>query len=234
MPFRRLIIVPVMLLAATGARSDDVQTGRETVSRINNITASTLSATTFRAMARAEAAQVGLPYDLVDAVMKIESDYVPSRVGDVGEIGLMQVRPGTAAMLGFRGTPGELANPAVNIHYGTLYLGQAWHLTGGDICRTLMKYRAGHGQESMSALSATYCARAKAHLVAVNSPLAALVRPGDLVLASAPAPSPTSHEGAAPASLRHKSGHAFWAVFETRIRAANARVEAKWKRVAAR
>ncbi len=194
----------------------------------------------FRSLARSEAAAAGLPFDLVDAVMKIESNYSPARIGDVGEIGLMQVRPGTAAMLGFHGAPGELSSPALNIHYGTLYLGQAWHLTKGDVCRTLMKYRAGHGQEVMSPLSATYCARARAHLVAINSPLAALVKSSDLVAAAMPDPPeqrmargvmPT---GEAPASLRHKVGAAFWSVFEARIRVANARIEAKWRRVATR
>ena len=196
----------------------------------------------FRSLARAEAAKVGLPFDLVDAVMKIESDYSPARVGDVGEIGLMQIRPGTAAMLGFRGAPGELSSPAVNIHYGTLYLGQAWHLTKGDVCRTLMKYRAGHGQEVMSALSATYCARARAHLVAINSTLASLIKPADLVTptnlvaatTSDPAAGSAMPTGVAPPSLRHKVGAAFWSVFEARIRAANARIEAKWHRVATR
>ena len=59
----------------------------------------------FRLIAHQEAERAGLPYALVDAVMKIESGYRPERIGDVGEIGLMQVRPGTAAMLGFRGPP---------------------------------------------------------------------------------------------------------------------------------
>ena len=190
----------------------------------------------FRALARAEAVKAGLPFDLVDAVMKIESDYSPARIGDVGEIGLMQVRPGTAAMLGFRGLPGDLSRPAVNIHYGTLYLGQAWHLAKGDVCRTLMKYRAGHGQELMSALSTSYCARARAHLAAIDSPLAALIKPNDLVAAATadPAAKDAMPSGVAPASLRHKSGAAFWSVFEARIRAANARIEAKWRRVATR
>ena len=191
----------------------------------------------FRLIARAEALKAGLPFDLVDAVMKVESDYSPGRVGDVGELGLMQVRPGTAAMLGFRGAPGELSSPAVNIHYGALYLGQAWHLTKGDVCRTLMKYRAGHGQEVMSALSSTYCARARAHLLAINSPLAGLVKSADLV-AAAPAEPPVGgaeRSGATLPSLRHKAGPTFWHAFEARIKVANARVEAKWRaRVAVR
>ena len=168
-----------------------------------------------------------MPYDLVDAVMKIESDYGPDRIGDVGEIGLMQVRPTTAAMLGFRGLPGELADPATNIHFGTLYLSRAWHLAKGDVCRTLMKYRAGHGQETMSALSSTYCARAQAHLAAVSSPLAATIKPSDLVVAA-------QEDILAPSARRPKGGRSFWTAFQARIKTINARLEAKWKRVASR
>ena len=44
------------------------------------------------------------------------------RSAAVGEIGLMQVRPSTAAMLGFDGDTTELAKPEVNIRYGVTYL----------------------------------------------------------------------------------------------------------------
>ena len=188
----------------------------------------------FRLLAHQEAAKAGLPYALVDAVMKIESDYRPDRIGDVGEIGLMQVRPGTAAMLGFKGTPEALADPATNIHYGTTYLGQAWHLTNGDVCRTLMKYRAGHGEEAMSALSASYCARARAHLVAVGSPLAALISPTiapDLVSLPSTA---IRVSGPVPGVGRARSGKAFWAAMEAKVSKISARIEARWRRVATR
>ena len=83
-----------------------------------------------------------------------------------------------------------------------------------------------------------YCARARAHLVAINSPLADLVKPSDLVAAAEPTRTPhdaqASPEAVASPSLRHKSGRAFWSVFEARVRAANARIEAKWNRVATR
>ena len=104
-----------------------------------------------RAMVEQEARKTGLPADIADAVVHIESNYDPSVIGGVGEIGLMQIRPGTAAMLGFRGTAAELAKPEVNIHYGVAYLSKAWRLANGDLCRTLMKYRAGHGEEVMTA-----------------------------------------------------------------------------------
>jgi soluble lytic murein transglycosylase-like protein len=180
----------------------------------------------YRMMARREAASAGLPFDLVDAVMKIESDYRPDRIGDVGEIGLMQVRPGTAALLGFRGGLVDLADPAVNIHYGATYLGQAWHLARGNVCRALMKYRAGHGEEAMSPLSVAYCARARAHLVAMRSPLAATVKEEDLAAVHAPNP---PRPGASGAGRR-----GFWVAFEARIKRINARIEARWRRLADR
>ena len=186
----------------------------------------------FRLLALQEALKAGLPFALVDAVIKIESDYRPERVGDVGEIGLMQVRPGTAAMLGFRGTPQDLADPVVNIHYGTTYLGQAWHLTKGDVCRTLMKYRAGHGEETMSPLSASYCARARTHLVEVGSPLAAQITPIDL--ATTPDLGAPSVKAPIERVDSTKTGKSFWVAFQARIRRIDARIETKWRREAAR
>ena len=81
----------------------------------------------------------------------------------------MQVRPKTAALLGFQGTPAELAEPRTNLRYGVGYPAKAWRLADGDLCRALMKYRAGHGSDKMSALSIEYCRRAREHLAAVGT-----------------------------------------------------------------
>jgi hypothetical protein len=116
-----------------------------------------------------EAAASGVPPALVDAVVRIESRYDPTAVGSIGEIGLMQVRPKTAALLGFQGTSAELAEPRTNLRYGVGYLAKAWRLADGDLCRALMKYRAGHGSDKMSALSIEYCRRARQHLAAVGT-----------------------------------------------------------------
>lgn len=118
----------------------------------------------YRALARAEALRQGVPFPLVDAVMRVESGYDPRALGASGEIGLMQLMPGTAALLGFTGTLSELAEPAANIAIGTRYLAQAWRLARKDICTTVMKYRAGHGEERFSRRSIDYCARVRAHL----------------------------------------------------------------------
>jgi hypothetical protein len=84
----------------------------------------------------------------------------------------MQILPSTAVQLGFRGSPTELLEPAVNIHLAVQYLSRAWAMSGGDICRALMKYRAGLGEEVMSPLSAHYCSRAISWLMGVGSRLA--------------------------------------------------------------
>ena len=89
----------------------------------------------------------------------------------------MQVRPTTAAMLGHSGTIADLHEPSTNIRYGVRYLAEAWKLANGDLCRALMKYRAGHGEERFSERSAEYCRRARAHLSSLGSPLAIASRP---------------------------------------------------------
>lgn len=198
-----------------------------------------------------ETKSTGLPADIAEAVVFVESGYNPAIIGNAGEIGLMQVRPETAAMLGFRGSNAELAEPDINIHYGVLYLSRAWHLAGGDLCRALMKYRAGQGEEEMTARSQVYCNRARNRLVAMNAPsagteAAAAPDPAPPVAAVAVAAAP-----AKPASrpkmavqpkavyARYRQGtaaasRAYWAAHEARISQIKARIEARWKRVASR
>ena len=122
-------------------------------------------------LVQAEAARQGVPPELADAVAMVETGYTENAVGTSGEIGLMQVMPATALMLGFTDTTDKLFDPATNIHYGVAYLARAWAASGGNACRALMKYRAGVGEESYSPLSIRYCQRAGAWLSAQNSPL---------------------------------------------------------------
>ncbi len=186
---------------------------------------------TYRALIKKEAAQNGLPPDIADAVAAIETGYDPGAIGAVGEIGLMQVRPETAAMLGFTGDLAELARPDVNIHYGVTYLSQAWRLAGGDLCRALMKYRAGHGEEIMSALSMTYCGRARAHLAEAGSPFAAAIS-APFVFDPALPKSPGAKRG--PRIRTAAVSRAFWAAHDARVKAIANRLEAKWRRMASR
>ncbi|MGJ5242901.1 lytic transglycosylase domain-containing protein, partial [Bradyrhizobium oligotrophicum] len=104
--------------------------------------------------------------EIAEAVMATESSYNPDAVGGSGEIGLMQILPSTARMLGFNGSTAELALPETNIHYGVRYLAQAWRLAGGDLCTATMKYRAGHGETRFSHLSVNYCLSVRSKLAA--------------------------------------------------------------------
>jgi hypothetical protein len=103
--------------------------------------------------------------------MAVESGYNPGAIGGVGEIRLMQILPSTARMLGFGGSLSELAVPATNIHYGVMYLAEAWRLAGGDLCTAVMKYRAGHGETRFSYRSVDYCVAVRSKLIARGFPV---------------------------------------------------------------
>ena len=132
----------------------------------------TTARSSYLALITSEAEQRGLPAALADAVAQVESRYDPKAVGSLGEVGLMQIRPRTAALLGYKGEAIGLAEPETNVRLGVAYLTRAWQLANGDVCRALMKYRGGWGEERMTLLSAEYCRRARSHLAAIGSPLA--------------------------------------------------------------
>jgi soluble lytic murein transglycosylase-like protein len=120
----------------------------------------------YRALVEKEAAQDGLAPEIAEAVMAVESGYNPGAIGGAGEIGLMQILPSTARMLGFSGTLADLAVPETNIHYGVTYLAEAWRRAAGDLCTAVMKYRAGHGETRFSVLSVNYCLAVRSKLAA--------------------------------------------------------------------
>jgi soluble lytic murein transglycosylase-like protein len=125
----------------------------------------------YRVLIEKETAGTGLAPDIAEAVMAVESGYNPGAIGGVGEIGLMQLLPSTARMLGFSGSEADLAVPETNIHYGVTYLARAWRLAGGDLCTAVMKYRAGHGETRFSFLSVNYCLAVRAKLAARGFPV---------------------------------------------------------------
>lgn len=124
-----------------------------------------------------ESERRGVPAALAEAVVYVESRFNPRALGGVGEIGLMQIRPQTAALLGYKDSVAGLFDPEVNIRLGVMYLAGAWDLAKGDLCRTLMKYRAGHAENRMTPLSVEYCRRARARLLALGSPLVSGTEP---------------------------------------------------------
>ena len=188
----------------------------------------------FLPLIKREAAEAGLPWSIADAVVFVESGYDPTRVGTVGELGLMQVRPTTAAVLGFSGSGVDLMRPEINIHYGVTYLAGAWRLAGGDLCRTLMKYRAGHGEDDMTLRSVDYCARARGHIAAIGQPIGGEDRfPATTAMSLSTS---VRSRGKRMASLNGTAlrGSAFWAVHDARVQVIRAKVERHWGRFASR
>lgn len=196
----------------------------------------------YAAIVRAEAAARGLPPEVADAVAHIESGYDPGAVGGVGEIGLMQIRPETAAMLGHGGGALGLFDPKTNARYAVRYLAEAWRLADGDLCRALMKYRAGHRAETMSPLSVEYCRRAKAYLATLGSPLADGAAPERMAIRALPGDDAPKRGGAAtgggrkgpylgwrPGRHSARDNASFWAAHEKRIKALEARIDARRK-----
>lgn len=114
------------------------------------------------------AASYGVPVSLAHAVISVESNYQPNIVGSAGEIGLMQIKPATARMLGYSGSVAGLYNPDTNIKYGIKYLAMAQDLGGGSTCGTILKYNAGHAAKRMNPVSSAYCAKVKVQMAALG------------------------------------------------------------------
>jgi soluble lytic murein transglycosylase-like protein len=148
----------------------------------------------YRVLVKSEAKQTSMPWEIADAVMSVESGYNPAAIGTSGEIGLMQILPSTARVLGFSGTDADLAVPETNIHYGVTYLAEAWTLAGGDLCTAVMKYRAGHGETRFSYRSVDYCLAVRGKLLARGYPVT-----GDVPVA-------TFGESDSPGALRLRGG----------------------------
>ncbi|WP_046633506.1 lytic transglycosylase domain-containing protein [Neorhizobium galegae] len=103
-----------------------------------------------------------VPEELALAVVQIESNFRPTVKGSAGEIGLMQIKPATARLMGYEGPDYGLYDPETNIRYGMKYLAGAHELGGGKVCGTILKYNAGHGAKRMNPVSKRYCNRVQA------------------------------------------------------------------------
>lgn len=108
------------------------------------------------------AANHNLPPELIYAVIATESGFNPAaRATRSTALGVMQIKPATARMVGFSGDARLLFQPDINIEYGTAYLAKAYRLAGGDTCRAVSLYNRGLGN---SRINPKYCARVHDHI----------------------------------------------------------------------
>jgi soluble lytic murein transglycosylase-like protein len=82
----------------------------------------------------------GLPRWLVRSVMRAESAFQPQAISPKGAIGLMQLMPGTAQILG-----ADPKDPAQNVDAGTRYLRDLLVMYDGALWHALAAYNAGPG-----------------------------------------------------------------------------------------
>jgi soluble lytic murein transglycosylase-like protein len=105
----------------------------------------------------------GVPTELANAVVRIESRFNPRARGG-SAIGLMQIKVGTARSMGFDGGAASLYQPETNLHFGMKVLADAYRASHGDICMTLARYQSGHRTTRLSAANRSYCARARSFM----------------------------------------------------------------------
>lgn len=114
----------------------------------------------YRTLVNRFAREYGVPADLAHAVVLVESNYFPNAKGSAGEVGLMQIKPSTARIMGYRGSVSGLFHPETNLRFGMKYLAKAYQL-GKTTCGTILRYNAGHGAKCMNPVSSAYCEKVK-------------------------------------------------------------------------
>jgi len=128
--------------------------------RSRSARADALKASALKPLIVRYASENGLPYELADAVVRLESRYNPgARNGP--NVGLTQINVRTAQSLGYKGDVAGLLDAETNLRYGLRYLAQAYRLAGGDTCGTILRYQFGHRTTGMTSTSRAYCTKVK-------------------------------------------------------------------------
>jgi soluble lytic murein transglycosylase-like protein len=149
---------------AADTRKSQKTLALNTVDRTSGFAMPDMPGSKYAAIIVKYARQYDVPIELAHAVVRVESNYNPNARGSAGEVGLMQIKPATARMMGYSGSSKGLFDPDTNIKYGMKYLAAAHELGGGGTCGTILKYNAGHAATKMNPVSKAYCGKVLAML----------------------------------------------------------------------
>src|SRR5215210_1178479 len=83
-----------------------------------------------------------VPVSLVHRVVRRESNY-NARASHRGNLGLMQIRHGTARGMGYTGSAAGLLDADTNLSYAVPYLANAYRVAGGNENRAVSLYASG-------------------------------------------------------------------------------------------
>lgn len=135
---RRLLLLTALLpVAACGGR-------REVTSRARTAPGNTPE---MQALIAKWSRIHGIPESLMHRAIQRESGYNPAaRHGPY--YGLLQIRPETAATMGYRGPADGLLDAETNLHYAGKYLRGAWLVADGSQDRAIMWYAKGYYYEA--------------------------------------------------------------------------------------
>lgn len=100
-----------------------------------------------RRMIEEVAREHDVPVALVHRVVRRESTYNPRARNGI-YMGLMQIAPQTARVMGYRGEPEGLLDARTNLTYGVKYLRGAWLLSNGSHDRAVHWYSRGYYYEA--------------------------------------------------------------------------------------
>lgn len=139
---RRGFILSALLLASCGGG-----TAREFKARKPSSSGSPHASPEMNQKINYWADQYQVPPKLVHRVVVRESGYRPgARNGPY--YGLMQILPGTARTMGYRGSPSGLLDADTNLQYGVKYLRGAYIVANGNHDRAVSWYSKGYYYEA--------------------------------------------------------------------------------------